>query len=80
MAVNYNVADYIPDAAPSTQARHLIEGEFKEPIPYLCIYMPHLSPPEALEMKKKIDHVSHVLKGFWLDIFMILNLQSKCNN
>lgn len=67
--VNYNLADYIPDAAPSTQALRLMEEEFKEPIPNLRVYVPHLTPPQAMEMKKKVSEISHVLKVFWLDDF-----------
>lgn len=67
--VNYNLADYIPDAAPSTQAIHLMEKEYQEPIPNLRVYVPNLSLQEALEMKKKVGEVSHIIKVLWLDDF-----------
>lgn len=67
--VNYNLADYIPDAAPSTRALHLMEKEYQEPIPNLRVYVPDLSLQQSLEMKEKIGQISHVIKVLWLDDF-----------
>lgn len=67
--VNYNLADYIPDAAPSTRGLRVMEEEYQEPIPNLRVYVPDLSLQEAMEMKEKIGEIPHVIKVLWLDDF-----------
>lgn len=67
--INYNLADYIPDSAPSTQALHVMEKEYDQAIPNLRVYVPHLDLPEALVMKEKISQIAHVRQVLWLDDF-----------
>ncbi|HZK09790.1 MAG TPA: MMPL family transporter, partial [Clostridia bacterium] len=67
--INYNLADYIPDNAPSTQAMHLMEEEFDQPIPNLRVYIPDLGLTQALECKEKLSEIVHVRQVLWLDDF-----------
>ncbi len=67
--INYNLADYIPDSAPSTQAIRLMEEEFDQAIPNLRVYVPDLTLAEARAFKDKLLEVPHVKGVLWLDDF-----------
>lgn len=67
--INYNLADYIPDSAPSTLAMHKMEEEYDQAIPNLRVYVPDLNLTEALVVKEKIGQVAHVRDVLWLDDF-----------
>ncbi|NLY35673.1 MAG: MMPL family transporter [Tissierellia bacterium] len=67
--INYNLADYIPDSAPSTQAIHIMEKEYDQAIPNLRVYVPDLDLTQALVVKEQIGQIVHVRQVLWLDDF-----------
>ncbi len=68
--VNYSLADYVPDDAPSTLAMRLMEKEFDQAIPNVRMYVPDVSPVEALAIKQEVLRLPHVTGVLWLDDFL----------
>lgn len=64
---NYQLADYLPPDAPSTQAIKVLEKEFGSGIPNADIYVPDVSLPEALKIKDEISRSPGVQAVYWLD-------------
>ncbi len=67
VSVNYNLADYLPEDAPSTVAIDVMNSSFTEGIPNVNVFIPNVSIPEALEYKKQFADVSGVSSVLWLD-------------
>ncbi len=67
--INYNLADYIPDSAPSTLAMEVMEEEFDQAVPNLRVYIPGVDLLEAKEFKEKLAAVPYVKQVLWLDDF-----------
>ncbi len=65
--INYDLTDYLPDEAESTQAVRMLDETFAEGIPNLNVYLPDVSIPEALEYKAKLAELPGVSDVFWLD-------------
>jgi len=72
--VNYSLADYVPDEAPSTKAMRLMEKEFTQSIPNVRMYVPNVSPVEALAIKQEILELPSVTGVLWLDDFLDLKV------
>lgn len=65
--VNYNMMDYLPDKANSTQALKVMQEEFDQPLPNLNVMIEDVSLAEALDDKNKIEEADHVKEVLWLD-------------
>ncbi len=64
--VNYNLSDYLPTSSPSRKALDKVTVE----MPSLQLYLPGLSPQEALEEKQTLLKVPGVSDVMWLDNVM----------
>ncbi len=65
--VNYNLADYVPDKAESTNAIRVMDKEFEEAIPNVEVYIADVTLPEALAYKEEIAQSFSVTDVLWLD-------------
>lgn len=65
--INYDLSDYLPNDAPSTQAIKVMENSFHENIPNLSVLIEDVTIPQAMEYKKQIRAVSGVESVIWLD-------------
>lgn len=61
--VNYNLSDYLPSSSPSRKALDLVKVE----LPNLQLYLPGLSPQEAVSEKQKLLDYPGVASVLWLD-------------
>ena len=48
VSVNYNMSDYLPDEAPSTQALEVMENEFTASVPNTRVMLEDITVQEAL--------------------------------
>ncbi len=67
VSVNYNLVDYLPKGAQSTNAIRIMEEEFGGKMPNARVMIKDVSVPEALEYKEKLAAVSGVGSVTWLD-------------
>ncbi|MEG1873023.1 MAG: hypothetical protein RR194_03160, partial [Ruthenibacterium sp.] len=65
--INYNLADYLSDDAPSTKAMRVLNESFSEGIPNLNVYIPEVSLPQAQQMKRQFLEIEGVSSALWLD-------------
>lgn len=75
--VNYNMMDYLPDKANSTQALKIMQEEFDQPLPNLNVEIEDVSLAEALNDKKKIKNASYVKEVLWLDDTIDLDIPTE---
>lgn len=66
-AVNYNMVDYLPQDANSTQAIKVLESEFEDGLPNLFVMIKNVTVQEALAFKLKLSQVEGVNSVMWLD-------------
>lgn len=67
VSVNYNMVDYLPEEAQSTQALEIMEKEFTAAVPNTRIMLPDVTLQEALNVKEKIASIDGVSEVLWLD-------------
>ncbi|WP_261134387.1 RND family transporter [Bacillus sp. Marseille-Q3570] len=67
VSVNYNMVDYLPEGAESTQAMEIMEEEFTGSVPDTRVMLTDVSIPEALEYKEKLSAIDGVSDVIWLD-------------
>ncbi|WP_456276304.1 efflux RND transporter permease subunit [Bacillus sp. AK128] len=67
VSVNYNMVDYLPDDAESTQALEVMEKEFTAAVPNTRVMIPDVSLQEALTLKEEIAAIEGVSDIIWLD-------------
>jgi len=67
VSVNYNMVDYLPPDAQSTDAITVIEDEFDGEMPNARVMIENVTIQEALEYKQKIAMVHGVTSVTWLD-------------
>ncbi|GLB59908.1 efflux RND transporter permease subunit [Cytobacillus sp. NCCP-133] len=67
VSVNYNMVDYLPDDAQSTQAMAIMEKEFTGSVPDTRVMITDVSLQEALEYKEKLSAIDGVSDVMWLD-------------
>ncbi len=67
VSINYNILDYLPDSAPSTQAVDIMEQEFGGGVSNAKVMVCGVSIQEALELKKQIQQIDGVHEILWLD-------------
>ena len=65
--VNYNMADYLPEDAPSTAALEVMKGEFGGDVTNARVMLKNVTVSEALEYKDKLSKTEHVSAVMWLD-------------
>src|SRR5699024_1164602 len=65
--VNYNLVDYLPDHAPSTEAMDIMEEEFSTGLADTRVLMHDISITEALEFKRQLIAIDGVTDVIWLD-------------
>lgn len=65
--VNYNMMDYLPDKANSTQALKVMQEEFEQPLPNLNVMIEDVSLAEAMDDKGKLENADYVKEVLWLD-------------
>ena len=67
VAVNYEMADYLPEESPSTISLDLMKEEFDGGIPGARVMVRDVTIPQALEYKEKLEAVPGVEEVTWLD-------------
>ncbi len=67
VGVNYNIMDYLPDEAPSTEALDIMDAEYAKGAPNARVMVREVTIPEALAYKEKIKAVDGVTDISWLD-------------
>lgn len=65
--VNYNMVDYLPDDAQSTQAMDIMEKEFTGDVPDTRVMVTGVTIQEALAYKEKLEAIDGVSDVIWLD-------------
>lgn len=70
VSVNYNMVDYLPDNAQSTEAIEVMEEEFEGAIPNANVMIYDVSIQEALVYKEKLESIDGVTDVIWLDDVM----------
>ncbi|TDL31056.1 RND family transporter [Jeotgalibacillus sp. S-D1] len=74
VSVNYNMADYLPEDAPSLEAIELMEAEFDDPVPNARVMIQDVSVTEALDYKKELEDIEGVSAVTWMDDVMDLTV------
>jgi predicted RND superfamily exporter protein len=67
VGVNYNMVDYLPASAQSTQAIRIMDEEFSQAIPNANVMVRDVSIVQALEYKRLLEGVEGVGAVLWLD-------------
>ncbi|MDX8045849.1 MMPL family transporter [Gracilibacillus sp. S3-1-1] len=67
VAVNYNMVDYLPDDAPSTEAMDLMEEEFDASVANARVMIHDVTVQEALTYKEQLESIDGVTDVMWLD-------------
>lgn len=67
VSVNYNMADYLPEDAPSTKAMEIMEEEFEGTVPNTRVLIKDVTILEALNYKKELEVIEGVEEVMWLD-------------
>lgn len=68
--VNYNMQEYLPEEAESTQALEVMESEFSGGIPNARVMVEDVSIQEAMEYKTGLEEINGVTEVLWLDDIM----------
>ncbi|WP_221568351.1 RND family transporter [Alkalihalobacillus sp. TS-13] len=67
VSVNYNMVDYLPEDAESTQAMEIMEEEFSGSVPDTRVMLRDVSIPEALQYKEQLSAIDGVSDVIWMD-------------
>ena len=67
VSVNYNLLDYLPDAAPSTIALNEMDEEYEGGVPNARIMVEDISITEAASLKKELEDIQGIEGVTWLD-------------
>ncbi|MDQ0233465.1 efflux RND transporter permease subunit [Metabacillus malikii] len=67
VSVNYNMVDYLPDDAQSTQALEIMETEFTGSVPNTRVMIHDVTVQEALKFKDDLTTIEGVSDVIWLD-------------
>ncbi|KMK76835.1 efflux RND transporter permease subunit [Alkalihalobacillus pseudalcaliphilus] len=74
VSVNYNMSDYLPDEAPSTQALEVMENEFTASVPNTRVMLEDITVQEALIIKDDLQAIEGVSEVMWLDDMVDLKI------
>lgn len=72
--VNYKMADYLPENAPSVKAMKVMKEEFQEPIPNLRIALPNATIPQVLNLEERLRKNPEVQLVLWLDNYVSVEM------
>ncbi len=67
VGVNYNMTDYLPEKAPSTETLSLLEAEFPDAIPNARVMLRDVTVTQALAVKGQLAAIDGVTDVVWLD-------------
>ncbi|WP_407270314.1 efflux RND transporter permease subunit [Radiobacillus sp. PE A8.2] len=67
VSVNYNMVDYLPDDAPSTEAMDIMDAEFDGSVPNARVMIHDVTVQEALVYKERLAAIDGVSGVMWLD-------------
>ncbi|HOP12127.1 MAG TPA: MMPL family transporter [Oscillospiraceae bacterium] len=67
VTVNYDLKDYLPKDAKSTQALNIMTEEFSDDLPNARVMIDNLTVREALDYKEKLAAVDGVSSVTWLE-------------
>ncbi|HLR59237.1 MAG TPA: MMPL family transporter [Pseudogracilibacillus sp.] len=67
VSVNYNMTDYLPENAPSTNAIDVMEEEFSGNVANTRVMIENVNIQEALEVKEELSDIDGVSGVMWLD-------------
>ncbi|AST95687.1 RND superfamily drug efflux protein [Niallia circulans] len=67
VSTNYNMVDYLPDDAPSTEGLALMEEEFRSAMPNANVLIHDVSIQEAIRYKEQLASIDGVSDVSWLD-------------
>ncbi|HBU12865.1 MAG TPA: RND transporter [Clostridiales bacterium] len=67
VGVNYNMADYLPEEAQSTQALQIMREEFEAGMPNTNVLVKDVSITDALSYKESLAAIEGVTDVMWLD-------------
>lgn len=70
--INYNLAEFIPEDAPSSVAIRVMAEEFEDSVPNVRVFVPTQNLSEAAEIKERIGEIPEVQSVMWLDDFIDL--------
>ena len=70
--INYNLANFVPEDAPSSIAIRVMADEFDDSIPNVRVFVPDLTLSESLEVKQQLLDLPAVQSVIWLDDFIDL--------
>lgn len=65
--VNYDLADYLPPEARSTEAIDVMNSEFDQALPNTQVLLYDTTIPEALKYKEALAQTEGVVEVLWLD-------------
>lgn len=66
-SINYNMMDYLPEDANSTQALKIMQKEFDQPLPNLNVMVENVGITKAESIKKQLKEADAVKEVIWLD-------------
>ena len=66
-SVNYDMIDYLPENANSTQAIQILDRSFEDSIPNLNVMIKGISLQEAAAYKDRLQEIQGVESVLWLD-------------
>lgn len=67
VSVNYNMVDYLPEEASSTEALEVMKEEFTGSVPNTSVMLYDVTIQEGLEYKQKLEAIDGVSDVIWLD-------------
>lgn len=67
ISVNYNMTDYLPEDAPSTEALQVMEDEFATSMTNAYVMVEDVTLMEALEVKEELIAIDGISDVLWLD-------------
>lgn len=73
VSVNYDMNSYLPEDSASTIALDTMEQEFDGGIPNARVCLQHVTIPEALNYKEKMEAIDGVSSVSWLDDAVNIN-------
>ncbi|GAA0428413.1 MMPL family transporter [Lentibacillus halophilus] len=67
VSVNHDMVDYLPEDAPSIEAKDVMDEEFDGSVANARVMMPDVTIQQALSFKKKLNEIDGVSNVTWLD-------------
>ena len=65
--INYNIADYLPEQAPSTVGLDIMDAAYDKAVPNVRVMVQNVTIPEALAYKARLEAAPGVDDVNWLD-------------